>query len=342
MIVVTGANGHVGANLVRELLRRGARVRAVIHRRDDALRGLEVERVPGDVRDPDSLRRAFDGAEIVYHLAAVISITGDRGGLVSAVNVAGVRNVVDAALDRRVKRLVHFSSLHAFEQEPFDEPLDEGRPRVSAADRPAYDRSKAAGEREVRAGVERGLDAVIVNPSGILGPYDFEPSRMGRLLLRLHHGTLPALIGGGFDWVDVRDVVASALAAAERGRTGESYLLSGEWRSVPELARLAAAAGARPPRLTCPDALARAVAPAALVLGKLTRREPLFTPESLRALRSNRKVVHDKATRELGHAPRPLENTVRDAYAWFAEAGIIKARGELPARSLAGHRHPVR
>ena len=326
VVAVTGASGHVGATLVRELLRRGRRVRALIHRDERALAGLEVERVHGDVTDASSLATAFDGADVLYHLAAVISIDGDRGGIVPRTNVDGVRNVMAAALDRRVRRVVHFSSIHAFTQEPLDAPLDERRARVSSPRYPAYDRSKAAGEAEVRAAIARGLDAVIVNPTGILGPEDHGPSRMGRFFLDLCRRHLPALVAGGFDWVDVRDVVASALAAEERGRTGENYLLGGRWHSLDELATIAGAVtGVRRPALTCPMWLARLGAPFAVAYGRVMGREPLFTMESLHALRANRSIVHEKAARELGHAPRPVEQTIAAVYGWFAAAGAIAA-----------------
>jgi len=335
VVVVTGASGHVGGNLVRELLRRGRRVRVLVHQDERALEGLEVERVRGDVLDPHTLRDAFDGAEVLFHLAAIISIDGERGGLVPRTNVEGVRNVMAAALDRHVRRVVHFSSIHAFVQEPLDEPLDERRVQVTLPAYPAYDRSKAAGEAEVRAAIGRGLDAVIVNPTGIIGPCDFGPSRMGRFFLDLHLRQLPALVEGGFDWVDVRDVVASALAAEDRGRTAENYLLGGCWHSLDELATLAqGVTGVRQPLFTCPMWLARIGAPFAVAWGRVVGREPLFTMESLHALRANRSIRHDKAARELGHAPRPVEETVAEVYASFAAAGAV-ALPATPAPAAA-------
>ncbi len=326
LVAVTGATGHIGANLVRELLRRGRRVRVLVHQRDDALAGLDVERVRGDVVTAQGLRTLLEGADVLYHLAAVISIDGDRDGLVRRTNVDGVRNVMAAALDGRVRRVVHVSSVHAFVQEPLDEPLDETRAHVPPS-YPAYDRSKAAGEAEVRAAIVDGLDAVIVNPTGILGPFDFGPSRMGRFFLDLHRRRLPALVAGGFDWVDVRDVVTATLAAEEHGRTGESYLVGGHWCSLEEIAALARdVAGIDPPRWTCPMALAHLGAPFAVAWSRLFGREPLFTTESLHALRANRRIAHDKAARELGHAPRPIRETVGAVYSWFAAAGVIAAR----------------
>jgi len=327
IVAITGASGHVGANLVRRLLADGHTCRVLVRRDERALAGLNIERFAGDVLDPSSLAAAFSGAERVFHLAALISVVGDPDGAVARTNVVGPRNVVAACRQAGVRRLVHFSSIHAYSQSPLDQILDETRPHVDAARAYAYDGSKAAGEREVLAGVAQGLDAVIVNPTAVLGPQDFKPSRMGQILLDLYHRRLPALVHGGFDWVDARDVADGAWRAAERGRTGEKYLLGGHWASVRELATLAQdVTGVPAPRFDTPMPLARLAAPFAFAFSRWTGRTALFTPESLGALRANRRISHDKATRELGYAPRPLAETVRDAYAWFRAAGLLEAK----------------
>ena len=323
-VVVTGATGHVGANLVRELLQRGRKVRVLIHQEEIGLEGLDVERVTGDVRDLATLERAFADAEIVYHLAAVISIVGDPDGRVHAVNVDGARNAAQAALRCGVRRFVHTCSIHAFDQAPLSEPLDEQRARVVSRSHPAYDRSKAAGEAEVRKVISEGLDAVIIHPTAVIGPHDYRPSRLGRLFIDLYHRRLPALVSGGFDWVDVRDLVAGILSAEERGRRGESYLLSGTWHSVRELAQIAAeVTGVPAPRLTTPMWLARVGAPFAEGWSKLTRKEPMFTREALAALRANREIVRVKARDELAYTARPTAESVREIYAWLEGAGML-------------------
>jgi len=325
-VVVTGASGHLGANLVRELLDREERVRVLVHRNTSPLDGLDVEAVRGDVLDREALRAAFAGADLVYHLAAVISISGDRHGKVRAVNVDGAENVARAALESGVRRLVHCSSVHSFDLRGGGPELDETAPRVpvGAGKRPAYDRSKADGERRVRALIDDGLDAVVVHPTGVIGPLDFEPSLMGGVFLRLYRGTLPGLIDGGFDFVDVRDVVRGLIAAAERGGRGESYLLGGHFCSVTELAALAAAVtGMRSPRLTFPMRVARLGVPLLWAVAKASRSEPLYTAESLEALRDAPRVDCGKAGRELGYTARPTKETVRDIYRWFARSGRI-------------------
>ncbi len=340
LIVVTGATGHLGANLVKTLVDRGEQVRVLVRDPDPpALRGLDVERFSGDVRDEASVQRAFEGADLVFHLAALISIVGDMNGLVHETNVVGARNVARSALRKGVRRLVHFCSVHAFEQAPLDVPLDETRSRVNRADAPAYDRSKAQGEAEVRKAIAEGLDAVILHPSGVIGPFDHRPSRMGQVFLDLYHRKLPSLVDGGFDWVDARDVANTAIAAAERGRTGESYLVSGHWKSVGELADLAhRVTGVPPPRLTSPMWLARLGAPFMERWAELTGREPLYTAESLLALRANRRYVRTKAERELGHDPRPTIESIRDIYRWFAQEGRIPSA--ILDRLFATEHHP--
>ena len=320
-VVVTGASGHVGANLVRALLAQGRKVRAVVRDEAAALEGLDVERVEADVTDIDTLRAAFVDAELVYHLAACISIVGPKGGEVHAVNVEGPRNVAQVCLEQGVRRLVHFSSVHAFEQGPCDVPLDETNPLVPPTAL-AYDASKAEGVRVIEEAVAEGLDAVIVHPTGVLGPHDYRGSRMGIVLKKLYEGRLPGLVRGGFNWVDVRDVVAGAMAAEAHGRTGERYLLSGHYATMIELAALVAEHSARPaPGFISPMWLAKAGAPFSTLWARVMGAEPLFTNEALHAvITGNPDVRHDKASAELGYEPRPLSETIRDTLAWHFPA----------------------
>ncbi len=325
--VVTGAAGHVGANLVRALLAEGRQVRALVYRDRRALEGLDVELVEGDVLDRASLDRAFDGVEVVFHLAAHVSISAGEHDLVEAINVLGTGNVVDACLaSPSVRRLVHASSIHAMSQQPLDEVIDETRPLADTGPSADYDRSKARGERQVLAGVERGLDAVIAVPGAVIGPYDFKPSHMGQVLLSIARGHMPAMTPGGYNWVDARDVAAGILAVEAKGRTGEKYLLTGHWASMVELGRLASqAVGRRPPSLVVPMWLAALSGPFAEAYGKLSGARPLFTSEAIRVLRGNTRFSHEKAARELGYGPRPTEEMVRDTIEWFASAGMLRA-----------------
>jgi dihydroflavonol-4-reductase len=325
MIVVTGASGLIGGNLIRALIAQGKSVRGLVHKDRRAIQDLDIEIVKGDILNPASLQQAFKDAETVFHLAGSISLSSKSWPLVEAINVGGVRNVVQACLQAKVKRLVHFSSIHAIQQEPLDVVLDETRQRVDGSKVPPYDRSKAAGEMEVRKGIEQGLDAVILNPTGIFGPYDFRPSFFGEALIHLANGNLPALVPGGFDWVDVRDVVSGALKATETAPTGESYLLSGHWRSVRDIADLVAELTGQPaPRISLPTWVAHLGAPVMALQARLTNQRPLYTNVSLEALNSNPHISHAKAAQELGYQPRPFRQTIEDTLAWFAESRYIK------------------
>jgi len=329
-VAVTGATGHVGVNLVRALVERGDDVRVLMRGRQDTLADLDVQRVTGSLADVDA--RTFAGAEVVFHLAAKISISGDPDGQVRATNVDGTRRVAEAALAAGVRRLVHCSSVHAFDlYAPAGGPeqaVDESWPRVpDAAPHFAYDRSKAAGERALREVMARGLEAVIVHPSGVIGPHDHGPSRMGRVFLGLYHRSLPSLIDGAFDFVDVRDVVGGMLAAADRGQAGANYILTGHDQRVTELARLAEqVTGVRAPRFSAPMRALRLGVPVVEALGRVLRKEPLYTRESIAVLATGRRFSHARAARELGYAPRPTLDTVRDIYAWFDQAGLLRRR----------------
>ena len=325
LTAVTGAAGFVGGNLVRELLSAGHRVRACVYERTDAVDGLDVELVTADVLDPESLSRAFEGIEVVFHCAAAISIMGDQGGRVAAVNVDGTRNVVRACQEAGVRRLVHFSSVHSLNPEPSDEVIAPDRALALAPHFPAYTRSKAMGEQLVMEATGDGLEVVILNPSGIMGPVDFAPSLLGHTLIQLYERSLPALIDGAYDFVDVRDVVSSAVRAATDGKSGQRYILAGHYMTVVELAGAAErVTGKRAPSWVTPHWVARWTAPIFEVYAHVTGREPLYTRESVQVLADNARFDISSARADLGHEPRPMEETIRDAYDWMKSEGMLR------------------
>jgi dihydroflavonol-4-reductase len=322
--VVTGASGHVGANLVRTLLARGERVRALVHRDRRALDGLDVELVQGDICDPHLLLPALRGADVVYHAAGHISILLSERDTLQAVNVYGVRNVVDACLRCGVRRLVHFSSIEAFSDRLPAALIEETSPIAVGPGCLPYARSKAAGEVVVREGMARGLDAVILNPTAIIGPHDYRSGPMSEAILRLANGSLPFLVEGGFNWVDVRDVAAGAVRAAEAAPPGAQYILAGHWASLRELAALIEEATGTPaPRWTAPIALAHFGAPFITAYSHLTGQRALYTSASLRPLRGYRHVSYARAARDLDYRPRPLPETIADAVRWLEEGGYF-------------------
>lgn len=321
--VVTGAAGHVGANLVRALLAHGKHVRALVHHHQQALEGLDVEIVGVDITDLDSLRCAFAGADSVFHTAGYVSISMHEWQHLEAVNLLGTRNVVDACLQCGVQRLAHFSSVETLLSQPSAGLVDESCSLAPARIYPPYARSKAAGEREVRRALARGLDAVILYPSAILGPHDFRLGFPNAGLLALSDGRLWALVDGGFDWVDVRDVVAGALAAMERAPAGGRYVLSGHWASLRDLADLVGQnTGTPKSRPIFPMWLARIGAPFSVAWSRLTGNRPLYTSAALKPLCGEYRISHARATRDLGYHPRPLDETVRETLQWFQDTGL--------------------
>jgi dihydroflavonol-4-reductase len=336
MIAITGVSGLVGANLSRTLIEQGREVRGIIHVDRKAVQGLDIELVHGDVRDLDSLKSAFSGVEVVYHLAAQISLEMDNWSEVEEVNVVGVRNLVEACLQCGVQRLIHFSSIHAYQQAPYDDSLDENRPLATSPNNIPYDRSKALGELEIKKGIARGLQAVILNPTAMIGPYDFYPSYFGKALLGLVNGRIPALVKGGFDWVDVRDVVHAAIQAqSETTANAKNYILSGHWRSVRQVAEQAAKyTGRKPPLLTVPTGLAKFFAPLFSSIARFNGSQPIYTQATLDALNSNRQISHARAAAELGFRPRPFVETISDTLDWFAMNGYLQLPDRI--RELSG------
>ena len=324
-VAVTGATGHLGAATVRDLLAHGFEVRALHHPQSDlkALAGLAAGPVAADILEPEQLRCAFDGVDAVVHLAGLISIDGDRDGLVARTNVEGARNVAEACLAAGVRRLVHISSIHAFKPSPRLSRLDETAPRADATCH-AYDRSKAAGEDAVRAVAAKGLDLTILNPTALIGPYDFNLSLTGRMLCQVFTGGVPLVIQGGFDWIDTRDVAGAIRTALQTDANGQ-YLLCGHWVTVSKLTRLCGeASGVRRRRPAVPWCVARMGVPLELLKSRLTGSPPGYTGESLTILRDSRdNCCCEKARHDLGFEARPLAQTISDAHLWYEAEGFI-------------------
>jgi dihydroflavonol-4-reductase len=321
-VAVTGAAGHIGANLVRELLARGYRVAALVRKSSRALEGLEVERHSGDVLDTDSLCRAFAGAEQVYHLAAHVTIQPGKWETLRSVNVEGTRNVLQACRAEGVATLVHFSSIHALDMLPLGRPVTEENRLLAEGEGSEYDRSKALSERLVRGNDCQSLSTRILYPTAVVGPNDFSQSLTGHAIGQMASGRLPVLVQGGFDWVDARDVAAGAIDAVEKGANGDRYILSGHYRSVAELAQvISELSGVRAPFVTVPPWLAGLFTPLMAAWARLRGGEPLYTRESLTTLKANPDVSHALATQKLDYRPRPFEDSLRDT---LAAAGLLR------------------
>jgi dihydroflavonol-4-reductase len=325
IIAVTGATEHIGMNLVHALAAKRHEVRALIPGDSHTIRNLGVKTIKGDVRDSLSLSRAFSGAEVVYHVSQLVSNSSSDWPILEAINITGTRNVIEACLQCEVKRLVHFSTVRALIQGPLNLPLNERQQLAESEDCQPYDRSRAAAEREIRKGLELGLDAVLLVPTGVIGPFDYQPSQIGEILLALGQGKLTALVQEGFDWVDARDVVQAALRAAEVAPTGAKYLLSGAWVSFPDLARLIQdLTGKGAPRLVVPAWMARTGAPMITAFNQATRQRLSVPNLPFTDLGScNPAVSSERAAKELNYRPRPLVQTLADTFKWYQEAGLF-------------------
>jgi dihydroflavonol-4-reductase len=322
MIVVTGAAGHLGNVLVRELLERGENVRALILQGEDtsSLTGLPVEMVEGNILDVTSLEKAFQGADLVYHMAAVVAITPGKEQILKKVNVEGTRNVLEAVRKSGVRRLVYTSSIHALTRPPHGVVINEELPFEPDNPAGAYDATKAQASLEVLDAVRSGVDAVIVCPTGVIGPHDYRRSEMGELILGWMTSKVSFLVEGLFDFVDVRDVATGHILAAEKGKAGEVYILSGEhislekmWGMVHELSGIYAS------MIKIPFSIAHATAHVTEWYYQIAKKRPQFTRYALETVTSNSTISYMKANSELGYHPRNMRETLEDTVTWWKQ-----------------------
>ena len=331
MIVVTGATGHIGNVLVRQLKAEGKAVRALVIPDDDLrpLSGLDVETVSGDVTDLASLESAFNGADIVFHLAGIVTIMPGMAKLLARVNVGGMRSVVAACRTTGVRRLVYTSSVHAIAEPPLGTAIDESQPFDPDRVLGDYARSKARATLLLLDEVAKGgLDAVICCPTGVIGPGDYGISNIGQLIIDFASGQLKSYVSGAYDFVDVRDVTRGLVLAAEKGQNGRHYIFSGAQVQVLELMKeLERDIGYPAPTFRIPPAIARAAGVLASVYYRLLRRRPVFTAYSIDVLRSNSQVSSARARQELGFTSRPWQESIRDQVEWFRAEAMLPERG---------------
>jgi dihydroflavonol-4-reductase len=318
--VVTGASGHIGYALVKELEASNERFRILIRSESNIFDEIPCEKAFGDVTDLASLEKAFEGADVVYHLAGVIDVGGGENDMVWQVNVQGTKNVVEACKKCGVRRLVFASSVDAVK------PLHGGNLMMEMSHfdpdeiNGVYGKSKAEATRFVLEQSDDQLEAVAVFPAACIGPYDYKVSSPGEMVRMIMRGRLPvSLAFGGYNFVDVRDVAAGMIGAAAKGGAGECYLLTGEVISSNDIiALIANSCGRKPPRFKMPLWLAKSLAPLAEVYYKISGSTPLFTRLSIEILTYNCNFCHAKAQEELGYNPRPIEESIRDMVDWIA------------------------
>ncbi len=322
-ISITGASGHIGNNLCRELIERGHQVKALVHTFDKSLTGLIVEKVNGHILDLKALHTLIEDADYVFHTAAIISIGVNSKEKIFQTNIEGTRNIAEACLKHKIKRLIHFSSIHSLRCDSQDKLLVESA-ALAGEEAYYYSQSKAFAEILLLDACKRGLDTIILNPSSVIGPFDFVPSLAGQMIIKIATGKLPVLIKGGYHWVDVRDIVNAAIHAMEMGRTGERYLLTSQWMSLSEIASIICNEINRKPPVIVPGFIARTGLPFIQLLSKLSGKQVLYTKESLDIVSNSPKLVNNqKAAEELGFKPRTLEETFIDSLHWFIKNGYI-------------------
>ena len=325
-VFVTGAAGHVGANLVRRLLDDGVRIRVLLRREDnnESLEGLEVERAYGDIRDLNDTRRAIEGCEGVYHVAAKVStIDGTRAHRreIYECNVVGTRNVLQAARETEAGRVVVTGSFSAvgYDLDDPSAPSDETMQFYPMERTMPYERSKALVEHECWRAVAAGQDVIVATCCAVVGGADFLPSRLGRTLCDYTDGKLRAYVDGGFEFVAARDIVEGHLLCMHRGRSGEKYIFSSEYKTISDMLDLYQEVSGIPrPRRRIPANLMYVFSEAASFY--LSRVHPdfpqRFTPGAIRLLKKRRHANLNKAKSELGYRPTRIRDAVHEAYAF--------------------------
>ncbi len=345
MILITGATGHIGNVLVRKLFEQGEEIRVLIHPRENVepLNGLRLDVCCADIRNFGDVQRAVKGCSQVYHLAGLIDISPRTSRLLNDVNIRGTRNVVRACLEEQVDRLLYVSSVHALPEPPLGTPIRESEdfPR---SDLPgAYARSKSAATAEVYAGISQGLNAVIAFPTGVIGPYDYRMSEMGRLVryfIRNAHRPRLMYFDGMYDFVDVRDLVWGLQAIMERGQSGRGYILGGHRLSVRDMfEEIPRILGCNPKLVHMPYLPVKTAAKFVTLYARMNKTKPFFTPYSIDVLRSNSDIDFSRACSELGYRPRPMEETLKDTVDWIQRYLSLSVKAKpRRLRAAAGSR----
>jgi len=326
--LVTGATGFVGSHVARLLAGRGDRVRVLVRPSSDlrALEGLAAERVPGDLRDPGSLDRALSGVRTVFHVAADYRLWARNPQEIYESNVTGTRNLLDAARRAGVERFVYTSTVatvavprRTLPNEATDSALDEMIGH--------YKRSKWLAEQEAFCAAQQGLPVVIVNPTAPVGPGDWKPTPTGKIIVDFLVGKIPAYVDTGLNVVAVEDVAAGHLLAAERGKSGQRYILGGRNMTLKEILDVLAGITGRPaPRVRVPHAVALAAGYADHVVSRVLGREPHIPLDGVKMARHKMWVDCSQAARELGFEAGLVEAALERAVRWYEDHGYVRGR----------------
>jgi len=327
LALITGSSGHVGSNLIRELTKQNYKIRCIDFDGDHrAYEGFDVEIIKGDITERDSLVPIFKDVEIVFHTAALINLDRRYRDQIRLVNVSGTENVCQASLNAGVKKLVHFSSVDAFYRFPIEEPLLEDRKLIDDPNAVPYDLSKADGQKIVIDYCQQGLDASIIHPTSIVGPNDFKPGLPMQEMVNLANGKRKVLPNWGYNFVDVRDLCTTAISAVSKGKTGQNYIVGGEYHMYSYIAELMEQQLGRTVLLgTIPNFVSYLGLPYEYIKSLITKKPRVLTVDTLHTGKTGNKVVPSTLARsELGHNPRPLKETIHDMVSFFQKRGLIK------------------
>jgi dihydroflavonol-4-reductase len=323
-VLVTGATGCIGSNLIIELLRLGYNVRA-FHRTSSntiTLKDVNVECSLGDILNKESLHKAMVGCDTVFHTAALVTFWKNKRVEQLEVNVQGTKNVVETCLDLGIEKLVHISTIAALGYRTDNQLIDE-RTVYNWGTRYSYRYTKHLAELEVLKGVDKGLNATIINPSIIIGARDIN-AHGGTIVREIKRGRIPFYPKGGMNIVSVHDVVVGMISAANVGRSGERYILGGVNMTNKEVFELAAKVlDGKAPKLEAPTWLVKTTAKVFDIFGDITGIKPPLTSDLAAAVGLYNWYSIEKAKRELGYTPTSIENAIREAYEWYKENGII-------------------
>lgn len=338
--LVTGATGFVGSHVARQLVAAGEAVRALARpsSRRQALDGVAVEWVEGDLRDEASLALALRGVQCVYHVAADYRLWAKRPQEIYETNVTGTKNLLAAALRARVERFVYTSTVATIAV-PRRASLPDETNRASVDEMVGnYKKSKLIAEQEALRAAHEGLPVVIVNPTTPVGPGDWKPTPTGRIILDFLLGRMPAYVDTGLNFVAVEDVARGHVLAGERGKVGERYLLGGENLTLKDLLdELAKITGLPAPTRQIPHAVALMAAYADSAFSRVVGREPRIPVEGVRIARHKMFVNDAKARKELGYESTPVEAALERAVRWYTENGYAKVpeRAQIAQASAA-------
>jgi dihydroflavonol-4-reductase len=334
LYIVTGGNGHLGNTIIRALRDQGKVVRALILKNDSTtlLESLGCEIIKGDIRDEQTLELLLDSKAslTIIHTAGIVSIAQKKNHLLYDVNVNGTKKLVDLATKKQVHRFIYVSSVHAIPEKDNEEliqEIDTFDPNLVVD---SYAKSKAIATQYVLDHVKLGLNAIIVHPSGIIGPNDYGKAHMTMMIEEYLNGYLSSRVDGAYDFVDVRDVSLGIISAINHGVVGECYILSGKRIELKEMfLTLKKLAGKRYHIHVLPFWFAKISAPLAEIYYRMRKLPPIYTKYSLYTLRTNSNFSHDKATQKWGYTPRSLEETLRDTVLFLSEMKRIKRKRVL-------------